>query len=183
MVDLAAVVAARVAAAHGAAGELMWWTRQKHLSRNFDGDAVAKAIAAAEHQTSGQVVVSISPFFIGSVHRAAQRAFARLGVANTRAHNGVLFFIVPARRQFVVLGDEGIHRAVGQSFWDEVANAVSKRFASGDMTGGLVDGIAEVGRQLATHFPHNDATARNELPDAIDYGGKTNSNSSASNPK
>ena len=172
-----------VAAARGAGGDLMWWTRQKHLSRDFDGDAVANAIAAAEHQTSGQVVVSISPFFIGSVRRAADRAFLRLGVANTRAHNGVLFFIVPSRRQFIVLGDDGIHRAVGQTFWDDVAAAVSKRFARGDMTAGLVDGIAEVGRQLAAHFPHDDADERNELPDAIDYGGTTNANSSANKPK
>ena len=49
----------------------------------------------------------------------------------------------------MILGDEGIHREVGQVFWDDVTAAVSDRFRKGDFTGGLVHGIAEAGRVLS----------------------------------
>jgi uncharacterized membrane protein len=101
----------------------------------------------------------------------ADRAFARMGMARTRQRNAILFFIVPARRRFVVLGDEGIHAKVGQDFWDAVAAAVSERFRRGDFTGGLVHGVEVVGEQLARHFPFDPETDVNELPDDVDFGG------------
>ena len=62
----------------------------------------------------------------------------------------VLFFIVPARRRIVVLGDSGIHAKVGQECWHEIVRIVSEKFRQGDFTDGLVRGIAVVGEQLAT---------------------------------
>ena len=66
-----------------------------------------------------------------------------------------------------MLGDEAIHRAVGQEFWHAVFRAVSERIRQGDITAGLVAGIAEVGRRLAQHFPRS-ANDVNELPDEPD---------------
>jgi uncharacterized membrane protein len=134
-----------------------------------DGHEVEKAIAEAERLTSGEVRVSVSTFFWGDIRAVAEKAFARLGMGATQERNGVLFFVVPSRRCFVVLGDEGIHAKVGQEFWDAVASAVSERFREGDFTGGLVRGIAEVGRLLAEHFPRDPVSDRNELPDAVDF--------------
>ena len=110
----------------------------------------------------------MAPFFWGKVRPVAERAFVRLGMAKTRRRNGVLFFVVPARRRFVVLGDEGIHARVGQEFWDVLADAVSGHFRKGEFTDGLVRGIREAGAKLAAHFPYDPATDRNELPDEVD---------------
>jgi len=146
----------------------MWWMSRKRFARGLDRDRITQAIKEAERKTSGEIMVSVSPFFIGSVQRAAERAFDRLGVRRTRLRNGVLFFMVPGRRQFVILGDQGIHERVGQQFWEQVVQAVSRRFREGDLTGGLLDGIAEVGARLAEHFPYDPATDVNELPDQPD---------------
>src|SRR5262245_41693580 len=135
----------------------MVMTRQQ-LLKVIDSERIKAAIEQAEHQTSGEVVVSVSSFFWGNVEKAARRAFGRLGVTRTRARNGVLFFIVPSRRRFIVLGDQGIHEKVGQEFWNAVASQVSEQFRTGDFTEGLVRGIAEVGRQLAAHFPYDRTT-------------------------
>jgi uncharacterized membrane protein len=143
---------------------------RNRLLRAIDKGRVEAAIREAERQTSGEVVVSVAPWFWGSVRKAADRAFARLGVARTKDHNGILFFVVPGRRTFVVLGDSGIHARVGPEFWQKVADAVSERFRASDFTGGLVLGIETVGRELATHFPYDGATDRNELPDDVDFG-------------
>lgn len=140
------------------------------LLRAIDSGRIEEAIRQAERRTSGEIRVSVSRFFWGDVRRVAERAFARLGMKATRQRNGILFFIVPARRRFVVLGDEGIHAKVGQEFWERVAVAVSERIRDGEFTLGLVHGIETVGEQLALHFPFDPATDANELPDQIDLG-------------
>jgi uncharacterized membrane protein len=100
----------------------------------------------------------------------AERAFVRMGMSRTKLRNGILFFIVPARRRFAVLGDEGIHAKVGQEFWDAVAGRLGEHFRKGEFTAGLVAAIGEAGEQLAAHFPYDPETDVNELPDDIDFG-------------
>jgi uncharacterized membrane protein len=149
----------------------MVMTRKK-LLQIVDGDKIRRAIEAAEQRTSGEICVSVAPLFWGSIEKAANKAFARLGMTGTKDRNGVLFFVVPSRRKFVVLGDRGIHERVGQEFWHAVAAAVSEKFREGDFTGGLVKGIETVGEQLATHFPFDRATDKNELSNEVDFGGQ-----------
>ena len=142
------------------------------LMQSIDSKRILDAIERAEHRTSGEIVVSVSPVFWGNVENAARRAFKRLGVHNTRQRNGVLFFLIPSRHRFVVLGDEGIHKKAGQELWNKVVARMSEHFRAGDFTTGLVQGIAEVGEQLAAHFPYDSATDVNELPNDIDFGGR-----------
>jgi uncharacterized membrane protein len=143
--------------------------RRKLLNR-LDVGRVRKAIEEAERETSGEIRVSVSRFFWGRVRAAAERAFRRLGMTKTRERNGILFFIVPSRRRFVVLGDEGIHAKVGQEFWDAIAAAMSADFKKADFTDGLIRGIKKAADGLASHFPYDAAADVNELPDEIDFG-------------
>jgi uncharacterized membrane protein len=146
------------------------WLSRHGFARRVDADKVKAAIQAAERQTSGEIVVSVSRWFYGSVQKAAEMTFTRLGIERTQERNGVLVFVVPARRQFVLLGDAGIHARVGQAFWDSAAEAIARRFREGDVTGALVEGIERIGAQLATHFPHQGERDLNELPDELDFG-------------
>ncbi len=149
----------------------MWLLSRRRLLKTIDVAAVRTAIEAAERMTSGEIRVSVSRFFWGSVRRVGGRAFVRLGMTATKDRNAILFFIVPSRHRFVVLGDEGIHAKVGQKFWDSVAAAMAEDFRKGAFTEGLIGGIKEAGARLAAHFPYDAATDRNELPDDIDFGG------------
>jgi uncharacterized membrane protein len=144
---------------------------RKQLLRSIDSERVKTAIEMAERQTSGEIVVSVAPYFWGNVNKAARRTFARMGVTQTAARNGVLFFIVPSRRLFVVLGDQGIHEKVGQEFWELVAGHLTEHFRLGEFTEGLVQAIEEVGHQLANYFPYDRSIDKNELGDDIDFGG------------
>ena len=143
---------------------------RRRLRRTVDEEAVRRAIEAAERKTSGEIRVSVAPLFWGSVEKAAWRAFERLGMDRTAARNGVLIFVVPSRRRFSVLGDEGIHEAVGQAFWDDVAGILSEHFAGSRYTEGLVAAIGEIGLRLGEHFPYEGDRDRNELPDEVDFG-------------
>ena len=147
----------------------MVMTRKK-LLRIIDRERIKEAIQKAEHRTSGEICVSVASLFWGSVEKAADKAFDRMGVARTKDRNGVLLFVVPSRRKFVVLGDRGIHERVGQDFWDTVAAAMSDKFRQGRFTDGLVQAIEVVGEQLAAHFPFDPATDKDELSDDVDFG-------------
>lgn len=144
-------------------------TRSK-LLRLLDSDRVQRAIEEAERQTSGEIRVSIAPFFWGNARLVAEKAFKRLGMTNTKERNGILFFVVPMRKQLVLLGDVGIHEKVGQDFWEHVVAAVTSHFKTGQFTEGLISGIEEVGKRLAEHFPYDHKSDVNELSNAIDIG-------------
>lgn len=132
--------------------------------KDLDLDRVREAIEAAERCTSAEIVVSIAPFFLGRVWPAAQRAFARLHVAHTRRRNGVLIFIVPARRQVVVLADRGAHAQLDPAVWQEAAFRIAAAFGRGHGTAGLVTGIEHLAHTLAGPYPHERDDV-NELPD------------------
>ena len=142
---------------------------RRQLLRNIDAVRVKEAIARAERVTSGEIMVSVAPIFWGSVEKAAQKAFVRLGITQTKEHNGVLIFVVPGRKKFMVLGDSGIHAKVGQEFWEAVAGKLSEHFRKGDFTGGIVSAVDVIGEKLGIHFPYDAATDVNNLSDDVDF--------------
>jgi uncharacterized membrane protein len=142
---------------------------RRQLLRNIDAARVKEAIARAERRTSGEIMVSVAPIFWGSIEKAAQKAFVRLGIVHTKEHNGVLIFVVPGRKKFMVLGDSGIHAKVGQEFWEAVAGQLSGHFRKGDFTGGLVSAVDVIGEKLERHFPYDAASDVNGLPDDVDF--------------
>lgn len=143
-------------------------TTKGRFQRAVDPARIKGAIEDAERRTSGEIRVSVAPFFWGSVRRAAERAFLRLGMTATRERNAILFFVVPSRRAFVVHGDSGIHARVGQEFWEAVIAIMTPHFREGHFTEGLCAGITAAGERLAEHFPHDPASDVNELPDSVD---------------
>jgi uncharacterized membrane protein len=142
---------------------------RRRLLKTIDRERVLAAIREAERRTSGEIRVSVAPFFWGNVRKVAERAFVRLKMGETRDRNGILFFIVPARRRFAVLGDSGIHAKVGQEFWDLVAGLLSESFRKKEYTEGIVRAIGAAGEKLAEHCPYDAASDINELPDDIDF--------------
>jgi|CXWL01.1.fsa_nt_gi uncharacterized membrane protein len=145
---------------------------RRGLLRAIDQARVEAAIAAAELRTSGEIRVSVARYFWGDVQKVADLAFVRLGMTATAQRNAVLFFVVPSRRRFAVIGDSGIHAKVGPQFWLDVAGVLTAHFRDADFTGGLVAGIGAVGERLAHHFPYDGTTDRNELPDGLDFGSR-----------
>jgi uncharacterized membrane protein len=127
---------------------------------------VEEAIAAAERETSGEIRVVISGKAMGDPLAEARRLFVSLGMPRTAARNGVLVLLAVRERRFAILGDEGIHRLVGQEGWEGFRDAMEARFRAGDMVGGLELAIREVAAILRTHFPRRGDDV-NELPDGV----------------
>ena len=141
----------------------------KRAAHRIDPERIVRAIVDAERNTSGQIRVSIAPRPWGSLRKAAEGAFKRLGMMRTPHRNGVLIFVVPSRREFVILGDVAIHERVGQEFWERVAAAMSDRIRHGDLTDGIVHGIEAAGAELAAHFPSDGGSnGDGALPNDVD---------------
>ena len=128
--------------------------------RSIDEARLRAAILEAEDATDGSIGVSVAPYFWGDVRGTAHRALARQGSSGAASGNAVLFFVVPARREFVVLGGADTHERLGQDVWDAIAAGVQEDARTGDLTSALVHGIKEVGRHLAVHFPRSDSPVR-----------------------
>jgi uncharacterized membrane protein len=131
---------------------------------------ILEAIRRAEGATSGEIRVHVESSCKGDPMDAARDRFARLGMAATERRNGVLFYLATRDGRFAVYGDEGIHREVGDPFWQALRDRMAERFRDDDFAGGLEEAIAAVGAHLARAFP---AAAKdvNELPDAISFEG------------
>lgn len=127
---------------------------------------VEAAIAAAEAGTSGEIRVVISRRAGDDALAAARDAFRRLRMHETRERNAVLVLLATASRKFAILGDEAVHRRVGQEGWERLRDGMAERFRRDDFGGGLAYAVEEVGRVLAEHFPRRDDD-RDELPDAV----------------
>jgi uncharacterized membrane protein len=134
---------------------------------------VEAAIRAAEQRTSGEIRVAVARFYFwGDVRRAARHAFARLRMARTRHRNGVLVFVAPRRRQIALVADVGLDERVGVAFWREVVENMTARAKRGELSGGLVDGIAHIGEVLTTACPPDPNADANELPDTVSVMGQ-----------
>jgi uncharacterized membrane protein len=137
------------------------------IVHGIDLDRVEGAIRSAERGTTGEIRVAVARFYFwGDVRRAAEAAFARLGMRRTRRRNGVLLYLAPKRRRFAVIGDAGIHERVTETFWTAISKKLEAELHAGDLTAGLEHAIATIGERLAEHFPP-DPNDTNELADRV----------------
>lgn len=135
-----------------------------------DEAAIVEAIQQAEKNTSGEIRVHIENTSKKPPLERAQEVFYFLDMHATAARNGVLFYVGVADHSFVILGDEGIDKAVEADFWDCTKDVVIGHFKEKRYRQGLVDGILRAGDRLKTYFPYDADDDKNELPDTISKG-------------
>ena len=73
---------------------------------------------AAELATSGEIRVHVEVGARKPALEVATRTFRELGMEKTQDRNGVLILLAVDRREFAILGDEGINKVVPEDFWD-----------------------------------------------------------------
>lgn len=125
----------------------------KHFLTPEDEAAVVAAIRDVETRTSAEIRVCVTYRWVFRIEARAWKVFARLGMANTRERNGVLIFMVPRRRRFVVIGDQGADSRAPAGFWKSVADIMSERLRTEDKASAIVAGIRMIGEPLAAAWP------------------------------
>src|SRR5580692_11144235 len=144
---------------------------RKPLFDDAQQQQIVAAIQAAEQRTSGEIRVYVENRcrYVNPIYRAAE-IFAALNMEKTAARNGVLVYVALKDRQLALFGDEGINRKVGSAFWNEQVRNILSHFNRADYAGGIARVVTEIGLALQKHFPYNEGTDKNELPDDIVFG-------------
>jgi uncharacterized membrane protein len=140
----------------------------KKLLTEENKEKIASAIQQAEKNTSGEVRVHIESNVKKkkSAFDRAVEVFHQLGMQATTLRNGVLVYVALDDRQFAIIGDQGIHEKVGYDFWDQEKDEMSTYFRQGDIIGGIVYFIDQIGVKLQEFFPYQKGDV-NELSDEI----------------
>lgn len=115
---------------------------------------IVKAIIAAEKNTSGEIRVHLEEKSEKPPLERAKEVFISLKMNETKARNGVLFYVDIVEKQFAIIGDEGINNLVPNDFWETTKNVVIENFKKENYKNGLVAGITESGKQLKHFFPY-----------------------------
>ena len=85
----------------------------------------------------------------------------------TAERHGVLIYVAVEERRLAVVGDEGIHRRVGDGHWNEVRDLMIETLReSGPPRRALERAIEALGRALAEHYPRR-PDDRNELSNEV----------------
>lgn len=133
----------------------------------LDTARIEQAISQLEQQTSAELRVVVERKAKGNSALArAEQLFDELEMQNTAERNGVLIYLAFKPHYLAVVGDEGIHQKVSEAFWQTVYEAMKSDCQAGNYTQALCQGIEQVGRQLAVHFPRK-VDDRDELPNQV----------------
>ena len=151
--------------------KLFPWQKQKEFFTAAEQQRMVEAIRAAEQRTSGEVRVFVESKcrYVDALDRAKE-IFLQLKMDATELRNGVLVYVAVKDKQVAVYGDEGIHKAVGAVYWNDVLTKMLLFFKKEHLSEGICRCVTEVGEALYFYFPYNQETDKNELPDEIVFG-------------
>src|SRR5438552_15733638 len=124
----------------------------ERLFRPEDFIAMTSAVRRAEAATSAEIRVHLErrvhrwPLQRPDALRRAVKVFAHLGMHLTAERHGVLIYLAVEDRKLAIVGAEGIHRHVGDAYWQTVRDLMSARLREGRALEAVVAGVAERGR-------------------------------------
>jgi len=129
----------------------------KYLSEE-DLKSISAKIGKIEKITSGELVITIKEKRgwlekHKSVRALAEKEFKDAKIAKTKGATGILLFMLFNAKEFCILADKNINDKVQQSVWDEIATNMSLHFKQENFCNGILEGIEQTGKILATHFP------------------------------
>ena len=140
---------------------------KKYLSEKEIVDLV-EVIKIAENQSTGEIRLHIDSSAEKENVEVAFEVFQRLEMYKTKDRNAILFHVNFNQRYLTIIGDEGIHQKVCQSFWDKIHSEVITQFVQGKYFFGLKEAIFKTGKELKKYFPVKEENP-NELPDEITF--------------
>ncbi|MEL7250907.1 MAG: TPM domain-containing protein [Bacteroidota bacterium] len=134
-------------------------------------ELIIAAIRRAERSTSGEIRIHLEENPRSDALAEAKRIFRKLNMHKTVDRNGVLILLAPEKKEFAIIGDEGIDKVVEGDFWQSERDLLQRYFRDGHFCAGIVAAVDIIGEKLKTFFPIQ-KDDENELPDDISYGAK-----------
>ena len=121
---------------------------------------ITSAIHASEATHMGEVCFAVEAALPASqvwagvdARTRARQTFARLGVWDTAANNGVLLYLLLADHRLEIVADRGFDGRVTPEQWRDVCVVVEGHLRDGDHEAAARAGIERLSAIVATHFP------------------------------
>jgi uncharacterized membrane protein len=145
--------------------------RRKEFFTDEEKQSIIDAVRNAEQRTSGEVRVFVESRcrYVNAIDRAVE-IFENLQMQKTELRNATLVYVAIKDKQLAVFGDEGIHQKVGNEYWANEVMKMVHAFNRDNIAEGISRCVLNIGEALATHFPYDRSTDKNELPDDIVFG-------------
>ena len=145
--------------------------KKKNFFSAEEQQLIIEAIQNAERMTSGEVRVFVESkcSYMDAIDRAAE-LFFQLEMQKTDDRNAVLLYVAMKDRQLAVFGDEGIHKKVGNEYWNNEVHKMITNFNRENYAAGISEVVKDIGEALTKNFPFNNETDKNELPDDLVFG-------------
>ena len=145
--------------------------RRKEFFTDEEKQSIIDAVRNAEQRTSGEVRVFVESRcrYVNAIDRAVE-IFENLQMQKTELRNATLVYVAIKDKQLAVFGDEGIHQKVGNEYWANEVVKMIHAFYRDNIADGISQCVLNIGEALATHFPYDKSTDKNELPDDIVFG-------------
>jgi len=149
----------------------MFLFKKKEFFTDEEKQLIVEAVQHAEQRTSGEIRVFVEHRcrYVNAIDRAIE-IFENLQMHNTQLRNAVLVYVAIKDRQLAVFGDEGIHNKVGSEYWANEVVKMIHAFNRENIAQGIAQCVKNIGEALCTHFPFDQDTDKNELPDDIVFG-------------
>ena len=150
---------------------LLPWQKHKEFFAPEEKQSIIEAIRFSEKRTSGEIRVFIESRcrYVDAIDRAVE-LFFKLEMERTEDRNAVLIYLAMKDHQLAIFGDEHIHKKVGNEYWNTAVRKMISDFDKENFANGIRQCVTDVGEALHFHFPYNNDTDKNELPDDIVFG-------------
>ena len=135
---------------------------------NIQMASLVEAIQQAEDHSTGEIRVHIDQNSDDNNAKIAFDVFKSLGMDKTKERNAVLFHVNFEQKYLTIIGDEGIHAKVNQTFWDQMHDQITTQFSKGNFHDGLKNAVLETGLELKKYFPIKGVNP-NELSNEITF--------------
>jgi uncharacterized membrane protein len=124
------------------------------VTESHEPTPILKALRFVEKKSTGEVRVHVSrDRFEKDPMNTALRLFEEYSMTRTTNRNAILVYLNRATRKFAILADEGIHRAVGQKYWDLLAANFGEDLQSTHFENAIALLVFSVGTTLAKKYP------------------------------
>lgn len=132
---------------------------------------IVQSIQLAEQQTSGEIRLFVESRcrFVDAIDRASE-LFFNLKMYETQHRNAVIIYLATKDKQIAIFADEGIHKKLGNQFWNKEIENILSSFKKKNFVEGIQHMIKDIGDALIKEFPYERKNDLNELPDDIIFG-------------
>lgn len=123
---------------------------------NPEATPILRALRFVSAKSTGEVRVHVARNrFERDPTTTALRLFEEYGMPRTTDRNAILVYLNRATRKFSIIADEGVHRAVGQKYWDQLAANFREDLQSTHFENAVTLLVFSVGTTLSKKFPRD----------------------------